>query len=165
MRAGVASSDSTLDTVFREARDSSPKRTVFAPVNKACIEKESKMTDSNATSNLGHILHVWRANGIESRSFPVHCDIHPVQHEDVGMGIDIQGGPESLNKCDRAAFRLGNSTVLCAPLQISEIGAAAPGVDVHVISAATGNGVDALQPYLGPGNTAVLKDSPYKRRR
>src|SRR6187399_308469 len=83
MRAGAASSDSTLDTVFREARDSSPKRTVFAPVNKACIEKESKMTDSNATSNLGHILHVWRANGIESRSFPVHCDIHPVQHEDV----------------------------------------------------------------------------------
>jgi len=42
---------------------------------------------------------------------------------------------------------------------VSEIGAAAPGVDVHVISAATGTGVDSLEPYLGPGNTVVLLGS------
>ena len=42
---------------------------------------------------------------------------------------------------------------------VSEIGAAAPAVDVHVISATTGTGVDSLEPYLGPGNTVVLLGS------
>jgi ribosome biogenesis GTPase len=42
---------------------------------------------------------------------------------------------------------------------VSEIGAAAPGVDIHVISAAAGTGVDSLEPYMGPGNTVVLLGS------
>jgi ribosome biogenesis GTPase len=42
---------------------------------------------------------------------------------------------------------------------VSEIGAAAPGVEIYVLSATTGIGVDALQTYLGPGNTAVLLGS------
>lgn len=42
---------------------------------------------------------------------------------------------------------------------VSEIGAAAPGVEVHVLSAITGTGVEALIPYLGPGNTVVLLGS------
>lgn len=42
---------------------------------------------------------------------------------------------------------------------VSEIGAAAPGVEIHVLSAVTGTGVDALQPYLGPGRTVVLMGS------
>jgi len=50
---------------------------------------------------------------------------------------------------------------LCADSSsaVSEIGAAAPGVDIHVISAAAGTGVDSLEPYLGPGNTVVLLGS------
>jgi ribosome biogenesis GTPase len=34
--------------------------------------------------------------------------------------------------------------------------AAAPGVDIHVISALTADGIDGLSRYLGSGNTAVL---------
>jgi ribosome biogenesis GTPase / thiamine phosphate phosphatase len=37
-----------------------------------------------------------------------------------------------------------------------EMAAAAPGVDIHVISALTADGVEGLSRYLGPGNTAVL---------
>jgi ribosome biogenesis GTPase len=44
-------------------------------------------------------------------------------------------------------------------LAVSEIGAAAPGVEIYVLSATTGIGVEALQPYLGPGNTVVLLGS------
>jgi ribosome biogenesis GTPase len=44
-------------------------------------------------------------------------------------------------------------------LAAAEIGASAPGVDIHILSAATGTGVDALQPYLGPGSTVVLLGS------
>jgi ribosome biogenesis GTPase / thiamine phosphate phosphatase len=42
---------------------------------------------------------------------------------------------------------------------VTEIGAAAPGVEVHVLSATTGIGVEALQPYLGSGNTVALLGS------
>jgi ribosome biogenesis GTPase len=42
---------------------------------------------------------------------------------------------------------------------VSEIGAAAPGVEIHVVSATAGIGVEALAPYLGPGTTAVLLGS------
>ena len=44
-------------------------------------------------------------------------------------------------------------------IAVSEIGAAAPGVEIHILSATTGIGVDALQPYLGTGNTVVLLGS------
>jgi ribosome biogenesis GTPase len=40
-----------------------------------------------------------------------------------------------------------------------EMAAAAPGVDIHVISALTGNGIEGLIRYLGPGNTAALLGS------
>jgi ribosome biogenesis GTPase len=42
---------------------------------------------------------------------------------------------------------------------VSEIGAAAPGVDVHVLSALNGTGVESLLPYLGPGNSVALLGS------
>ncbi|HET9129673.1 MAG TPA: ribosome small subunit-dependent GTPase A, partial [Terriglobia bacterium] len=44
-------------------------------------------------------------------------------------------------------------------LAVAEIGEAAPGVEVLVLSATTGVGVEALNPYLGPGNTVVLLGS------
>jgi len=40
-----------------------------------------------------------------------------------------------------------------------EMAAAAPGVDIHVISALTAEGIEGLMRYLGPGNTAVLLGS------
>jgi ribosome biogenesis GTPase len=40
-----------------------------------------------------------------------------------------------------------------------EMAAAAPGVDIHVISALTTEGVEGLRRYLGPGDTAVLLGS------
>ena len=40
-----------------------------------------------------------------------------------------------------------------------EMAAAAPGVDIHVISALTADGIERLSSYLGPGNTAVLLGS------
>jgi ribosome biogenesis GTPase len=40
-----------------------------------------------------------------------------------------------------------------------EMAAAAPGVDIHVISALTADGIEGLHPYLGPGTTAVLLGS------
>jgi ribosome biogenesis GTPase len=40
-----------------------------------------------------------------------------------------------------------------------EMAAAAPGVDIHVISAVTADGIEGLRRYLGPGNTAVLLGS------
>ena len=40
-----------------------------------------------------------------------------------------------------------------------EMAAAAPGVDIHVISALTAKGIEGLMRYLGPGNTAVLLGS------
>jgi len=40
-----------------------------------------------------------------------------------------------------------------------EMAAAAPGVDIHVISALTADGIEGLRRYLGPGNTAVLLGS------
>ncbi len=39
---------------------------------------------------------------------------------------------------------------------LDDVSAAAPGVDVLVVSAATGQGLDALQPHLSPGRTVVL---------
>ena len=42
---------------------------------------------------------------------------------------------------------------------VSEIGAAAPGVEIYVLSATAGIGIEALQPYLGPGHTVVLLGS------
>src|SRR4029078_8643475 len=42
---------------------------------------------------------------------------------------------------------------------VSEVGAAAPGVEVHVLSALNGTGVEALHPYLGSGNSVVLLGS------
>jgi ribosome biogenesis GTPase len=42
---------------------------------------------------------------------------------------------------------------------VSEIGAAAPGVEVHVLSALSGTGVETLYPYLGSGNSVVLLGS------
>ena len=44
-------------------------------------------------------------------------------------------------------------------IAVSEIGAAAPGVEIHVLSATAGIGVEALGPYLGPGSTVVLLGS------
>ena len=44
-------------------------------------------------------------------------------------------------------------------IAVSEIGAAAPGVQIHVLSATAGIGVEALEPYLGPGSTVVLLGS------
>lgn len=40
-----------------------------------------------------------------------------------------------------------------------EIAAAAPDVDIHVISALTADGIEGLSRYLGPGSTAVLLGS------
>ncbi len=42
---------------------------------------------------------------------------------------------------------------------IAEISAAAPGVAIHIVSAATGEGLDALRAELAPGITAVLLGS------
>lgn len=55
-----------------------------------------------------------------------------------------------LNKAD-LADDLAEATAL--------IGELAPGVPVHVISAADGRGFDALQSYLGPGQTVALLGS------
>jgi ribosome biogenesis GTPase len=44
-------------------------------------------------------------------------------------------------------------------IAVSEIGSAAPGVEIHVLSATAGIGVEALGPYLGPGSTVVLLGS------
>jgi ribosome biogenesis GTPase len=44
-------------------------------------------------------------------------------------------------------------------IAVSEIGAAAPGVEIHILSATTGIGIDALRPYLGTGNSVVLLGS------
>jgi ribosome biogenesis GTPase len=44
-------------------------------------------------------------------------------------------------------------------IAVSEIGAAAPGVEIHVVSATAGIGVEALGRYFGPGHTAVLLGS------
>jgi ribosome biogenesis GTPase len=44
-------------------------------------------------------------------------------------------------------------------MAVSDIGAAAPGVEILVISSTTGVGVESLQPYLGSGNTVVLLGS------
>ncbi len=41
----------------------------------------------------------------------------------------------------------------------AEIAAVAPGVNIHVVSAATGEGFDDLGSYIGPGNTVVLVGS------
>ena len=46
-----------------------------------------------------------------------------------------------------------------AELAIGEAEAVAPGVGVHAISAKTGQGLEALAPYLAPGRTAVLLGS------
>jgi ribosome biogenesis GTPase len=42
------------------------------------------------------------------------------------------------------------------PAMIERAQAAAPGVAVHAVSAKTGDGLDALAPYLEPGRTVVL---------
>jgi ribosome biogenesis GTPase / thiamine phosphate phosphatase len=42
---------------------------------------------------------------------------------------------------------------------VDEVVAAGPGVDVHVLSAMTGEGFDALLSYVGPGKTIVLLGS------
>jgi ribosome biogenesis GTPase / thiamine phosphate phosphatase len=42
---------------------------------------------------------------------------------------------------------------------VSDIGGAAPGVEILVLSSTTGVGVETLQPYLGRGNTVVLLGS------
>jgi ribosome biogenesis GTPase len=50
---------------------------------------------------------------------------------------------------------------LCSDRQqaVDEIMATAPLVDVHILSALTGEGLDALTPYIGPGKTVVLLGS------
>lgn len=54
-----------------------------------------------------------------------------------------------------------NKADLCSnpEVAISQISAAAPGVDVHVLSAIAGEGLDVLPSYLGPGRTGVLLGS------
>lgn len=39
---------------------------------------------------------------------------------------------------------------------LSELAAVAPGVGVHPVSAVTGDGLDALRPYVAPGSTVAL---------
>jgi ribosome biogenesis GTPase len=54
-----------------------------------------------------------------------------------------------------------NKADLCADSQTAaaEVAEAAPGVDVHVLAAIAGEGLDALAPYMGQGNTVVLLGS------
>lgn len=56
-----------------------------------------------------------------------------------------------------------NKIDLCEPAHLDEVVAAlaasAPGVAIHPVSAARGDGLDALAPYLGPGSTVALVGS------
>jgi ribosome biogenesis GTPase len=54
-----------------------------------------------------------------------------------------------------------NKSDLCGDPRTAaaEVAETAPGVEVHVLAAITGVGLDELSPYLGPGNTVALLGS------
>jgi ribosome biogenesis GTPase len=54
-----------------------------------------------------------------------------------------------------------NKSDLCRDpdARVAEIGAIAPGVSVHILSAIQGQGLDELAPYIGPRKTVVLLGS------
>ena len=54
-----------------------------------------------------------------------------------------------------------NKADLCADPETAaaEVAQIAPGVNIHVLSAIAGEGLDELVPYMGPGNTVVLLGS------
>lgn len=62
---------------------------------------------------------------------------------------------------DATPVILLNKVDLCDDLEgrLVAVTAVAPGVDVHALSAATGDGLDALDEYLGPGRTVALVGS------
>jgi ribosome biogenesis GTPase len=69
------------------------------------------------------------------------------------LGAIWEGGAQPvvlLSKADLCPDRDGAAT---------EVAAAAPGVDAHILSAHTGEGLDALTPYIESGRTVVLLGS------
>ena len=83
-------------------------------------------------------------------------------------GLDGDFNPRRLERYIMAAWESGanpvivlNKADLCRDLaeKLVEAEAVAMGVPVHAVSCASGEGLEALAPYLGPGRTAALLGS------
>jgi ribosome biogenesis GTPase len=83
-------------------------------------------------------------------------------------GLDRDFNPRRIERYLTLIYESGadpvlvlNKSDICAdPYVMSiEAEAAAPGVPVHLVSAVKGKGLHELEPYLGPGKTAVLVGS------
>ena len=84
------------------------------------------------------------------------------------MGLDGDYNPRRLERYLLMAHNSGASPVVLLNKSdvaedldraIAEITAAAPGIPVHAVSARTAKGLDAIEPYLGPGRTGALLGS------
>lgn len=84
------------------------------------------------------------------------------------MSLNADFNPRRLERYLGAIWESGAQPVvllskadLCADRRSAaeEIAAAAPAVDIHILSAVTGEGLDALTPYLELGKTVVLLGS------